>query len=861
MELLNSWKNVWRQLTRPADSIQTETERHQASLLLSMLVIVLIVCLIVVPLWILVSPEFTLAPFISAGIVGTLLVAYLFSRGRNFQIGSYILICLNLGIVVVTLLSAPGPMVQRMIALNFLIPAILLASIFTGTAFTLAIAAMGFIGICVFYFVPDVPVAAVYAYLVFITVMTALIIVASSMRSGYLKRLSASEQRLDAFFTQSLDGFFFMTLDQPIMWNDSVDKEAVLDYVFAHEQVTRANDAMLEQYKATREQFIGRTPNDLFAHDIAQGRAAWRRMLDAGRLHSQSEEYKLDGTPISLEGEYVCFYDAEGRITGHFGVQRNVTETRQAAELNEAFLSDMKALQELYLELSQIEDLDKLYYRMVELSQTRLRIDRLALFLANPETNELVGTYGVDTTGMIRDEHYYRVSVSSDHWSHNIANTPKHTMFWEDAPLYDDSQAVGKGWFAATALWDGHEAVGYLVSDNFILHQPPRPYQVELISLLGSTFGHLIRLKQTTDHLRVSEMRQRALLTAIPDLIFRNDRQGTYLDFHAPNPAKLVARPEEFLGRTINEVFSPDMAALHMEHLNHVFATGEETVYEYSLPIGGQMMDFEARMVMCAEDEVIDIVRDVSERKQAQEQAFALAVEKERVQVLTRFVQNASHELRTPLSVINTNLYLVGKSKDEKQRQHYIDRVEQNVMRLTRLIDMIMSMTKLDSEIPFSYRASNINDLTERAVAAAQQALSEKGLSAQLKLNRSLPRLEVDADWLEQALEQLLNNAIRFTPAGSGEAKTITVSSDRRNEAVVIEIQDQGVGISPEALSHIFERFWREDEMHSTPGFGLGLAIAHKVVQRHGGSIEVESEPGVGSTFRIVLPLSIGGSG
>ena len=848
-------KRIWSRLTLPDASIEDENERHQASVLMSMLLVVLMVGIIIIPLWILVSPDFTLVPLISAGIVGTLALAYYFSRRHDFQVGSYILIALVLGIVLVTVLTAPGSMVQRMIALNFLIPAILLASIFTGTAFTLAVASIGFIGICAFYFVPDVPVVVVYAYLVFVTVMSALIVVASSMRSRYLKRLSASDQRLNMFFAQSLDGFFFMMLDEPIVWNDTVDKEKALDYVFAHERMTRVNDAILAQYQATRAQLIGRTPNDLFAHDLAQGREAWRQMLDEGHQHHESEERQMDGTPVWIEGEYVCLYDSSGRVTGHFGVQRNVTETRRAATLNEAFLSDMKALQELYLELSQIEDLDRLYYRMVELSQTRFGIDRLALFLMNSEMNELLGTYGVDTNGMIRDERYFHDSVTDTHWTREIVNSPKHTQYWENAPLYDNSQEVGKGWRVATALWDGHQAIGYLVADNFISHRAPRSYETELISLLGSTFGHLIRLKQTTAHLRASEMRQSAVLTAIPDLIFRNDRQGTFLDYHAPNTAKLVAPPEEFLGRKITDVFSPETAALHMEHLNRVFETGEETVYEYSLSIGGQMMDFEARMVKSADDEVIDIVRDVSDRKQAQEQAFALAVERERVQVLSHFVQNASHELRTPLAVINTNLYLMGKSGDDEQRRRYIERIEQHVQRLARLLNMIMSMTKLDSEIPFLYRALDVNHLIYQVVAEMQPTLSEKKLPVQLRLDRSLAHVEVDSEWFEQALEQLLDNAIRFTNDEPSAEQAIILSTFRRDESMIIEIRDAGVGISAEALPHIFERFWREDVMHTTPGFGLGLALAQKVVERHGGVIEVESEAGSGSTFRIVLPF------
>jgi len=137
---------------------------------------------------------------------------------------------------------------------------------------------------------------------------------------------SSPERMLELFFSQSLDGFFFMMLDEPIRWDDTVDKESVLDYVFEHQRITKINDAMLGHYGATLDQFLGLKPADLFAHDLEHGRDLWRRMFDAGRLHVESDERKIDGTPICVEGDYICFYDEQGRITGHFGIQRDVTE-------------------------------------------------------------------------------------------------------------------------------------------------------------------------------------------------------------------------------------------------------------------------------------------------------------------------------------------------------------------------------------------------------------------------------------------------------------------------------------------------------------------------------------------------------
>lgn len=147
------------------------------------------------------------------------------------------------------------------------------------------------------------------------------------------KALHEHEEELSLFFTQSLDGFFFMMLDEPICWDETVDKEAALDYVFAHQRITKVNDAMLAQYGAERDEFLGLTPNDFFAHDLEQGRKVWREFFDDGRLHVDTEEMNFAGEPIWIEGDYICLYDDEGRITGHFGVQREITKQKQA--LNE----------------------------------------------------------------------------------------------------------------------------------------------------------------------------------------------------------------------------------------------------------------------------------------------------------------------------------------------------------------------------------------------------------------------------------------------------------------------------------------------------------------------------------------------
>ena len=143
-------------------------------------------------------------------------------------------------------------------------------------------------------------------------------------------KVKESNKKFELFFRNSMAGFFFMMLDEPVLWDDTVDKNSVLEYVFSHQRITKVNQAMLEQYGASEDQLIGLTPDDFFRHDGLHGRQVWRDLFDNGRAILQTDERRMDGKQFWVEGEYICMYDDAGRIIGHFGVQRDITKRRLA---------------------------------------------------------------------------------------------------------------------------------------------------------------------------------------------------------------------------------------------------------------------------------------------------------------------------------------------------------------------------------------------------------------------------------------------------------------------------------------------------------------------------------------------------
>jgi PAS domain S-box-containing protein len=194
--------------------------------------------------------------------------------------------------------------------------------------------------------------------------------------------------------------------------------------------------------------------------------------------------------------------DEQGRPIRIEGMLSDITSRKQAILMQQAFLKDMQALQRIHLELSRIDDFDALCRKIVEMTQEQLGVDRVGLFILDPSGKSLHGTYGVGQDGKLRNESYYHEEVTDDHWTLEVLNAPDHVRLWDDAPIRDNGLDVGVGWKVSATLWDGHNALGYLVADNFVTQRPFRQYELELFSVLGSTLGNLIERKHAMSSLR-----------------------------------------------------------------------------------------------------------------------------------------------------------------------------------------------------------------------------------------------------------------------------------------------------------------------------------------------------------------------
>jgi PAS domain S-box-containing protein len=247
---------------------------------------------------------------------------------------------------------------------------------------------------------------------------------------------------------------------------------------------------------------------------------------------------------------------------------------------------------------------------------------------------------------------------------------------------------------------------------------------------------------------------------------------------------------------------------------------------------------------------LVTIIRDVTESNRAQQQKMELILERERMHLLTSFIQNAAHEFRTPLAVINTVAFVMAQITEAEKLQAKQAVIQEQVHRIAKLVDMLLLMSKLESGITLENSLIDIGEIVETARQKANSQYAQH-LPLHCEIQSPLPLIQGDFDLFLQAFWQVLDNAYRFTLVDG----TITVSASADEQQIYLVVEDTGPGIPSEEMSNIFKTFWRQDQAHTLSGFGLGLPIAQKIVARYKGRIEVQSEVGKGTTVTITIPI------
>lgn len=250
---------------------------------------------------------------------------------------------------------------------------------------------------------------------------------------------------------------------------------------------------------------------------------------------------------------------------------------------------------------------------------------------------------------------------------------------------------------------------------------------------------------------------------------------------------------------------------------------------------------------------VVVSARDITLRKVAEERELAIQKERQRAEILQKFITDASHDFRTPLATITTSVYILQNSAKMDRQSYHLAKIDKQVERIGKLVDGLMLMSLLDSnQAEMHLQAVDVRMMIQDLVNSTP---NPKNHTITLDLPEKSLRVTADSYYLRTALGNMIDNAYLFTP-GEGQI-SIKLSAD--NQFVKIQISDNGSGMDAGTIERVFERLYRGDDARNqeTGGAGLGLSIAWKIIQHHNGKIDVSSELNKGSQFTVTLPVRV----
>lgn len=511
------------------------------------------------------------------------------------------------------------------------------------------------------------------------------------------------------------------------------------------------------------------------------------------------------------------------------------------------FQEKLKKLNEITIALGHLESFDTICKRSVELGVQRLGFDRLALFFLDPSKTLMLGTFGVDEQGNIRDERDQSWGFAETFIMDFVNGKRDPVIRHDNAPLYNQfNEIVGYGWHVSAPILDGGKFIGFITADNFINKKDLKNFQPDLLRIFGATIGHLTsrQLEQETIRKLSSAVQHSSSM-----IIVLNTKQ--VIEFANDAFCRLSGFPlHEILGEDLATLFPTEPfqtikqtlasgQAWHGELVNYK-KNGEayETFVSISpVHLGNTIENF------------VIVQEDITLLKEAQQKELALQLEQERAHMLQTFVTDIGHEFKTPLSIIHTSNYIVEKSNDKHKQQKHLVRVQEQVDILAQMLDDILEIVTLTSTLELKSDVIWLDNFVQNIIDELRLTANDKNLNWEIKLDSNI-HLEADANKLSRVIQEILENAIQFTPADG----TIFVGIKKHEEQLGIIIRDSGIGIPADEIDKIFHRFYRVDKARTSRNTGLGLAIAKLLIEAHHGKIMAKSVLGEGSRFEIILP-------
>jgi signal transduction histidine kinase len=348
---------------------------------------------------------------------------------------------------------------------------------------------------------------------------------------------------------------------------------------------------------------------------------------------------------------------------------------------------------------------------------------------------------------------------------------------------------------------------------------------------------------------------------------------GTHIGEDQDLTAEILTRGESFIYNELTKPYPPNFSALKggnraflgvpmvlpQRSIGVIWIASEYAISSHAVALLEAIADMAANTLhrVAIFEELEQYAADLELRVSSRTRELAEANQqlRELDRLKSKFVSNVSHELRTPISNLKLYMSLLQRGKQER-RVHYEGMLQTSVERLGQLVEDILNLSRVEISHyqPRELEPTDLNAVIGQIVANHQPQADSAGLRLSFLPERNLPLINGDYNQLSQLVTNLLINSLRYTRMGQ---IILTTAAPNGRERVVLAVEDTGIGILPEDLPHVFDRFYRGNHRQPSeiPGTGLGLAIVKEIVEIHQGDIHVESKVDVGTKFVVSLPI------
>jgi two-component system sensor histidine kinase/response regulator len=562
-----------------------------------------------------------------------------------------------------------------------------------------------------------------------------------------------------------------------------------------------------------------------------------RTVMGDGSNLSERILKRRDGSTLPVEISASVVYDEENRPAYIQSVARDVSDRRDFEETLKKYTRILSVISDATARLLRSSNIESKIPEILESLGLATDVSSCAIleidtFSSTPVVNiqywwRKKADSVFDVSSVIA-QHIPMILSASGDYSYNAAENEKRASTFSGLSFIIMPIHGTLGAWGFLGLFDQEKEISWSPSER------------NAVQTAANLIGSALQRSSYEETIRLNEARNRAILSALPDLLIRISIDGMILDYSANPDHPLYLHRDVISGKRLSGIWPEEIVEKIRGQENKDAFTSSTVVEGFKLPFLNKI--YESRLYPISQSEALVVIRDITDQAQLNE-------------MKSDFINRASHELRTPLTAAMLMSELIQEGGTQEELNEYWRTLRSELNRQKILIDRLLIAGRLESGMMSLERVSmDLMPVLEESIMAVKPIANKRRVILDLTTERRPVFILGDKSGLQQVFINLINNAAKFSPEGS----SVTIHVAQAEGQVHVSISDHGLGIPPEALPHMFERFYRAKNVTiaEIPGSGIGLYIVKSIVEELGGQIHVESILNKGTTFIVSLSES-----